>query len=294
MVLARQPSLESARCRANQIKQAGWKMSDELLAKWRKHAVAIDEPRTSFGVPVHVFLGEAVEAAGFAQNYWDNQKDPNGRVVRPGLESVNKPGRIRLSPDIVQELDELQQAAHRAQFHYKMAVDPPGLQLMDLSEQVLGELSAVLEYFYDDGETTVEDAQLQVLATQHSTPTSHDAMALALDDYAAMADAVSDELDGLANFSLETIGQARSYARQLRERSAPGAQGERVSQALRLRNQIWTLLYDRVSNVRRAAGIVYRAHPEIQRRVTSSYQRAKQAEYRRRQRVEQAARADNP
>ncbi len=264
-------------------------MSDELLAKWRKQAVAIDEPRTTFGVPVHVFLGEAVEVAGFAQNYWENQKDPNGRVLRPGLESVNTPGRIRLSPDIVQELDELQQAAHRAQFHYKMAVDPPGVALMDLSEQLLGELTSVLEYFYDDGQTTVEDAQLEVLASQHSEPTSHDAMALALDDYAAMADAASEELDGLANFSLETIVQARSFARQLRERSAPDAQGERVSQALRLRNQVWTLLHDRMASVRRAAGIVFRAHPEIQRRVTSSYQRAKQAEYRRRLRAEKQA-----
>ena len=262
-------------------------MSEEMLAKWRGAARALTQPRTSFALPAHVFLGEAVDVAAFVQNYWEPVLDGRRRVIRPGLSSVNAEGTLRLSPQIAQELDELQQAAHRAQFLYKLAVSPAEEDVMEQGAATLSELTAILEYYYDDGQETVEDVQLERLHDEHAVPTSHDAMALALDDYAALAAPIRDQLNGLAGFSVETIDEARTLASQLRSKSAPKQADTAARDALRLRDQIWTLLYDRIREVRRTARIVFRHHPEILRQATSTYQRRKAAEYRRRQRAAQ-------
>lgn len=262
-------------------------MSDQLLEKWREQAQKISEPRTSFGVPTDVFLGEAMELAGFARNYWERKVDGHGRLIRPGLESINVRGEQRLSPRVAQELDELQQAAHRAQFLYKTQVNPPNEDLMGQAADVLSELTAVLQFHYDDGVDTVEDTQLARLGSEHAEPVSQDMMALALDDYAALAQPIRAELDGLADFSAETIDLARDLARRLRERSAPSDKDSEASQALLLRNQIWTLLYDRMRQVRSAAQLVFRKHPEIARLATSSFQRRQRAELRRRKAQEE-------
>jgi NTP pyrophosphatase (non-canonical NTP hydrolase) len=257
-------------------------MSDQLLEKWRGEASKISEPRTSFGVPADVFLGEAMEVAGFARNYWERRVDASGRLIRPGLESINTKGQQRLSPAIAQELDELQQAAHRAQFLYKTQVNPPNEDLMGDAADVLSELSSILQFHFDDGEDTADDAQLARLDSEHAEPASQDMMALALDDYAALAEPIRSQLDGLADFSAETIDKAKELARRLRERSAPTDRVSEASQALLLRNQIWTLLYHRMRQVRSVAQLVFRRHPEIARLSTSSFERRRRAELRRR------------
>ena len=146
-------------------------MSDEVLEKWRDRAQAIRTPRTNFGLPTHAFLGEAVDVTAFARNYWSTEYDGQGKLVRPGLESVNTK-ETRLDPKRVDELDELQQAAHRAQFKYKMAVNTGSDDIMERAGATLAELTAILEYYYDDGEDTVEDVQLERLNDQHTQPTS--------------------------------------------------------------------------------------------------------------------------
>jgi hypothetical protein len=259
-------------------------MSDKVLDKWRDRAQAVREPLSNFSLPTHAFLGEAVDVTAFARNYWSAEEDGQGKQVRPGLESVNNSKTTRLDPKRVEELDELQQAAHRAQFHYKMAVNGSGADIMERAGATLAELTAILEYYYDDGEDTVEDVQLERLSDEHTQPTSHDAMALALDDYAAMAEPIRGEIDGLADFSAPTIDTARELAKSLRQRSAPTVKNSAADKALRLRNQVWTLLHQRIREVRRAARIVFRNHPETLRMVTSNYQRRKRAEYLRRQR----------
>jgi hypothetical protein len=63
-----------------------------------------------------------------------------------------------------------------------------------------------------------------------------------------------------------------------------------VRRAVDLRNRVLTLLHERVAVVRRAARLVFHAHPGLLRRVTSRYSRNQRTAHRRRA----AARADTP
>jgi hypothetical protein len=109
-------------------------------------------------------------------------------------------------------------------------------------------------------------------------------MALGLDSFAGLADLYRKELGKVAGFDLELIAEARSLADALRQRSALQlAQGNLNEQraTLALRNRLLTRLLERVANVRRAAQYLFRAHPDIARRFTSTHERKQRSARRR-------------
>jgi hypothetical protein len=256
-------------------------MSDALIEKWRSEAEGVNEPDESADVPVDVLFGEAIDLVGFIRHNWEPQLDGRGQVVRPGLSQVNTEEETRISPTIATEIDELQQASSRAHTLFLLASGGKADDLMGRATAVLSDITATLEFVFDDGRETVEDVQLARLRAANEQPTSQDAMALALNQYASMADEHRDLLDGLGTFDIGTIDLARELAAALLDRSAP--KGDTAAQqAMKLRNQLWTLLQARMKRVRSVARYVFRMHPEIARGATSSYQRRQRAELRRR------------
>jgi hypothetical protein len=61
--------------------------------------------------------------------------------------------------------------------------------------------------------------------------------------------------------------------------------GQPADPKVDLRNRLVTLLEHRVSKVRRAARYVFRDHPEVVRQVTSSYERKRRVEAKRRKKA---------
>jgi hypothetical protein len=150
---------------------------------------------------------------------------------------------------------------------------------------VLDDIRSTLEWYFDDGKEDESDAQLAALIRTHASPTSHDAMAAALFDFAELADRHRAALSGLGGFNIAIVDEARAMALALRERSA-GSTGLDVTRneadAYVLRNRIGTLLSERMARTRAGAKFVFRKHPELVREVTSEYERRARSARRRR------------
>jgi len=146
---------------------------------------------------------------------------------------------------------------------------------------VLAELTAVLEFLFDDDVEDERDVQLAQLQRANDEPDTVDALAQALVEYAGLAEHYRDAIDGFGEFDSAMLDEATQLAARLRERSASRPPGVEVEQAMDWRNRLTTLLSDELSRVRAAARFVFRHHPQIRQRATSAYQRRSRAARRR-------------
>ena len=261
------------------------------VEEWAQAAseLSSNEPPTT-NMPMHVLFGEAVDVARFFERYWTTKVDEQGNVVLLGLESAvpkgqaAKPGAVALSAETGGEILSLQRACQEAQTCYLMAVGPrSGAGTIERGHALLGEITAALEWYFDDGVQDEKDAMLaRVGAAHEGDPGTIDALASALDDYALLAQPHRDELDGLGGFQAAYIDEARAVAAELRERPAAGVpMPQATREAIALRNRLMTLLFDRMNRVRSAARFVFRGQPEIIREATSTYERRRRAAGRR-------------
>ncbi|WP_437484114.1 hypothetical protein WME75_44135 [Sorangium sp. So ce1014] len=256
------------------------------LDLWMNEALASpDTNELSLSVPLHVLFGEAVDVARFHKSYWKPEvKD--GKVVRRGLEmaaSKKKNGNA-LTAKTGEEILSLQRAAVEAGTLYLLAVDPKKASPFERGQVVLDEITATLEWLFDDGVEDANDARLTKLGQAHAgDPATADALALALDDYAALAAPHREAMDGLGGFDVAMLDEAKELAAGLRAHPTESAGlGEKAREALVLRNKVIGLLNARMATVRAAARFVFRDRPDIVREVTSAYGRRRRAESARR------------
>jgi hypothetical protein len=237
------------------------------------------------GLPIHVLTGEAVDAAKFVGKYWHSERDPKSKVVtRPGLDLAGGPK--RLSPGIGDELMALQDEVSRAQARYLLASGHTADGApVDRAHFVLGEITATLEWLFDDGVQDQNDEQLAAVeGAHHDDPATIDALAGALDDFRALAEQHREEMDGLGGFDVKLIDEAANLAAELRAHpTTPGAStgSEEARTALDMRNRVATLLLERMGRVRGAARFVFRNHASIAQEATSVYERRRRAAARR-------------
>jgi hypothetical protein len=180
------------------------------------------------------------------------------------------------------EILELQQALLTAQAFYRLLAERPGAAPVGRGRFLIGEIRAALKWLLADGRAQ-DEAILARLDRDHRKARSQDAVALALFEYAALADRHRDRIEGLGGLEAGLIDEARGTSTALQEHSAgpivPETDGP--AQALDLRNRIGALLYDRMRRVRAAARFVYRHDPAIAREVTSAYKRRQRSGTRR-------------
>ncbi|APR86465.1 Hypothetical protein A7982_11814 [Minicystis rosea] len=254
------------------------------LDRWADAASKIESVELPpSNLPLHVLFGEAVDVARFAAKYWEPERDAKKRVVRRGLVSAIGE-KSRLYEAIADDILSLQRAGQDAHTRYLLTVSPGALA--DPTERgrfLLDEITATLEWYFDDGVEDENDAKLSALGSAHADdPQSADALAGALDDYAVLAEPHRDAIDGLGGFDVAHIDEARVVARALREKPAtPAPTTLEAKRAIALRNKVATLLWERMSIVRAAARFVFRGQPEIVREATSAYERRRRAAARR-------------
>lgn len=228
-------------------------------------------------VPLHVFLGEGIDCARFATKYWANQVDGQGKLVRPGLESV------KLAPDFAGSLRAQVEAAQKADHDYRMTVDKAGNdELRSRAQFVISEVSAVLEYHFDDDTEDENDERLERLSDVHaSIGDSFDALAMRVEDYCQLAEPLASTLHGLGGFDSALIEEGADLAKQLRDiPPIPLALTPAAKEARAVRNAHLIALQDSVRELRAAARFVFRNHPDIIREATSAWQRRRRAEKR--------------
>ncbi len=257
-------------------------MSKSMIDTLHTRARALPLEQATIGVPLHVLTGEAIDVAGFFKRYYEPELAPKTKLIlRPGLASV---GTDKLSPQTGKRITLLVDEVQAAQTEYQLAAEAPqGDDDIQRGRFVLSELTATLDYLFDDGIQDERDVQLARVQRANDDTSSSDALAMALAEYAGLAEPYRDELDGLAGFEAELIDEAKALAKTLRERSAPSESdtSERSAKALEWRNRLAALLAQEVAQVRKAARLVFRHHPQIRREATSTYERRARAARRR-------------
>jgi hypothetical protein len=258
-------------------------MSKSDLDRWKDAALNVESDELPpANAPFHVLLGEAVDVARFTETYWETKLDAKKHVTRFGLDSAAG-NKSRLYAGIAQDILSLQRAAQDANTRYLLIVSPGGADPMARGQFLHNELTATLEWLFDDGVEDENDAKLAALESAHAEdPQTADALASALDDYAALAEPHREAMDGLGGFDAAYIDEARVVAKALRDKPATRVvMTPEAKSAIALRNKVARLLWDRMSIVRAAARFVFRGQPEIVREATSAYERRKRAAARR-------------
>lgn len=250
-------------------------MSADDLQKWRATAAEMPGGALSLNMPLDTFLGEAIDVAKFHAKYWKAQRDEDGVVVFPGLElGVGKgPRKKPLKSTTGKDIRSIREAARHADTLYQFALAPVVRAPAQEGRQVLGKLSTVLAWAFDDGIEDENDTKLANLEARHADPSTHDALANALDAYATLADEVRDLLASFEIFDVANIDRARVLARQLRDAPSKATTSDEAAAALDLRNRLCQLLLKHVKLVRDAAAFVFQDYPEVRREATSAYLR---------------------
>lgn len=235
------------------------------------------EDRPALSIPIHILLGEAIDLVGFVRDHWDATDE------HPGLGSVAVRFDDRVGGDMRALVDDIQ----LARTALRLAADTAdSREEVERGREVLDELSAVLEFYFDDGVWDEKDAQLAAVAASETR--TDDGLATALHDYAGLAEAHQGAVAGLGGFDVALIGEARGLGTSIRERSAR-SKSDREKEAIRhraRRDQLITVLDRKMKLVRSAARFVFRRKPALLQKSASTYIRRRRAEARRRGRAE--------
>jgi hypothetical protein len=244
-----------------------------MVESLHEQARALAEDEVGLRQPLHVLTGEATEVAGFFARYYQPLRDPDtDAITRPGLASA---GKKRLPANTGKRLLAIVEEVEAAQKQYLLAAETTDDAQVGRARHVLSELTAVLEFLFDDGVEDERDAQLARVRQSNDDTTTQLALASALTDYGNLADHYRDELDGLGDFDVEMIDEAKQLATALRQRSTKNtADGKKKSStAIDWRNRLATVLAREVALVRSTARFVFRHHPALIRESASTYER---------------------
>jgi hypothetical protein len=249
--------------------------------RWKDLARALPDQELRSTVPLHVQLGEAVDVSNFFKEFWPTQKEGD-KVLRRGLDMAVHPKASperTLSADTGEEILSLQRATQEAHTRWLLVVNVKE-DIMARGWLVLGEIEDTLEFIFDDGVEDENDKRLAVLSATHAEmPSTADALANALGDYAFLAEAHRAEMDGLGGFDAKMIDEAKEIAEKLRNRPPSAAEASVQSrEALVLRNKMANLMGMKIGLVRTAAKFVFRGQPAIIKKATSAYERRRRAE----------------
>lgn len=254
---------------------------ENVEKKWSELAWQLEGPVDRMPQLYSVLTGEGLDVARACQRYWQPGKNPNGEVIYPGLVSAVGANFPASAPE---DLVELVKELTDAQTEYRLLVGRSGAAPTDRAQFVLSEIRATLTWVFDDGARSDQDQQLVALAEAHDAAHSQDDVAAALFEYAEMADRNRGAIAGVGGFDVGLIEEARALGQALREASAGPAEAQKPETrvALELRNRLGILLYERMQTARAAFRFVFRHHPDIARKASSTYERRVRTERRKR------------
>ena len=172
--------------------------------------------------PLHTILGEAEDVAAFASAYWAPVAADNddGEPARPGLSGAGP----KLPRKIIGEIRAIVELVSEANTEALLAVNHKDEDPYARGEAIYGELSLALAFAFDDGVDDEKDAQLAALKAEHQdAPASADALALRLEQVAALAKKHEADLAAIPAFEVARIGEATATAKALR--ATPGSAG---------------------------------------------------------------------
>lgn len=254
----------------NQI-QLNAEMVDAIVRRWTQRTATLSDegPR----LPVGALLGEAIDVAEFIETNF-HEKTSNG-LVTPGLsEYVKDEG---FTAETSTELRELQLAGNTIDSRYQNLAQKEEGTTVEVAEALIRELRFALSFVLEDGEHPAGEEQLERLRDKEAENRSQDGVALVLDNYRELAREYAKELSTVPDYDAGLVDEAIAVAQGLRQRSADALSGNTARQQrelLSLRNRFLTAIADRLKESRRVIRYVFRDHPDLVKRATSSYARS--------------------
>lgn len=237
------------------------------LELWTEAALALKpEAVRPPNAPVLVLTGEAQQVAQFVEQYWEPT------ASRPGMKAVA----AFLPANLAAEIKSLSAACIEVNTDVALVeVDKSATKRVERARTVTAELGAHLEFVLDDHLDTPSDEILRLMQAREAASQSVLQLVQTLSDFAALARRESAKLGQVGGFDPNLVDEALGLSKTLLELCA--RPGPKASEKIELRDRLLCLLNTRVLEARRAARFVFRNYPEIQRKVTSAYQRERRA-----------------
>ena len=250
-------------------------MSEEDLNKWMEKILELNKKDIKgIGMPLGVFFNEANETALAFHNFWETTK------TRPGMSAVSGFMSQTIADDVISLVKVGNYVQSRIIFLNMKTSEKK--ELMERVFYIFSEIRAALEFILDDDVTESSDHALNKAKSRLAKDSYIGTIVQGLVDYSAIAEEKKDKLRMLGDFDLSLIEEAKELAPKIVEIGAIKADDE-ISENMKLRNRICTLIMLKVREIRRAARYVFRKHPDVIRKFTSTYQRRKRLETKRRQ-----------
>src|SRR5690606_76929 len=121
------------------------------------------------------------------------------------------------------------------------------------ADELLSEFRAVLSFLLETGDNPKGEAQLARLRDEYDDAYSHDAIALALEGFAELADQNRAAIISLGSVDESLISEALQVAQALRQRSADrltGKVAQEQREVMKQRNRLIGALTERLTNAR--------------------------------------------
>ncbi len=253
-------------------------MWDELLgsalARWKGEATELGVEPATPSAPLHFLYEDALAVARFHARYWTAERSADGVVGRRGLEQAVGAGVLRneLNERTGADIRSLVAAVQEAHVAYLLRTEPLPASPAERGRFVLSEITAALEWLFDDGVEEDDSTGGRVGAARDEAPETVEELAFALEDYSRLAEPYREAIDGIGGFDAALVDEAREIAAALRAHALPSPPSPETAAALALRGKLITLLLARMELVRAAARFVFRDDPEILREATSAYE----------------------
>jgi hypothetical protein len=250
----------------------------EARARWKAEADALPEDSVRYPGPWRVLLDEAYDVTRFVVQRWHPQTQPPFPAALPGLATVQ----ARLPYGITADLVALAHLANEAQNLCLLHARPGESEgPRERANALLGDLVPALDLLFDDDLDDENDVMLEQLRAAFETPdVSIAQLADALSAFGALAERHRDGLVSIG-FDVTRLDAVAALVVALRALPPSGQLPTTDDEALRAlrnhRDRLATLLYQRMSKVRKAARYSFRKHPDVLREVTSAYQRQRRA-----------------
>jgi hypothetical protein len=246
---------------------------EELVARWDARTEELPPERAS--VPLHVLLGDAVDLAAFVETHYEPVMVGEGLV--PGLVSVAP--ETGITRETARELVELQRAIAYVHSEHGVRSDSIGADPLARADRIIAELRASLAFLLEGSGDVEGEHTLRRLREAARASRAHDAVAMVLEGYAALAARHERRLSAIG-VREGLLDDAIAEAHILRLRSANRIRGRatpREEDMVRLRNRLIAALNARLRLVRRAIRYVFREHPQLAAHAASGYSRMRRA-----------------
>jgi hypothetical protein len=244
---------------------------EELVSRWDARTSELAPERAS--VPLHVLLGDAVDLAAFVEAHYEPVVV--GHALVPGLASVEP--EIEITRETARELIELQRAIAYVHSEHGVRSDTMGANPLARADRILAELRASLAFLLEGSGDAEGEHTLRRLREAARASRAHDAVAMVLEGYVALASRYEPRLAAIG-VSEGLLDDAIAEAHVLRLRSANRIRATHGDEdMIRLRNRLIAALNARLRLVRRAIRYVFREHPELASHAASGYSRIRRA-----------------